>query len=255
MSKHGFFTKWIHLVIAAVIATPIALTAFGGGGVAQAASTVTAVDDAGPDDEPGQKDLNALSVNYGDPGDIAIEVTWNWDDTSSSGANTRDGCSLFDTDGDGFANYALCLTVDSSNAYTPSLYQCTADSRTDRCASPTQITTITSTLTAAVGGPDPFGPGGSNTAASHSSGNTCKDTPGCYTQDTIATAHVLLADVGGGVAKLINVCSYPSQEPNSDPSDCVFRPNNGFLTIVKTVDDPTTDQFVFNASAALRRAM
>ena len=47
MSKHGFFTKWIHLVIAAVIATPIALTAFGGGGVAQAASTVTAVDDAG----------------------------------------------------------------------------------------------------------------------------------------------------------------------------------------------------------------
>ena len=68
MSKHGFFTKWIHLVIAAVIATPIALTAFGGGGVAQAATAVISVGDAGADDEPGQTDLNALSVNYGEPG-------------------------------------------------------------------------------------------------------------------------------------------------------------------------------------------
>ena len=32
---------------------------------------------------------------------------------------------------------------------------------------------------------------------------------------------------------LLNVCSYPSGEPNSDPSDCVFQPNNGFLTIVR----------------------
>ena len=131
---------------------------------------------------------------------------------------------MFDTDGDGFANYALCLTVDSSNAYTPSLYQCTADSRSRSVCHPDSVTSINSTLTAAVGGSDPFGPGGSNPVGSHSSGNTCKDSPGCYTQDTVATAHVQLADVGGGVAKLINVCSYPSQEPNSDPSDCVFQP-------------------------------
>ena len=68
MSKHGFFTKWIRLVIAAVVATPIALTRRSAAAASSRLPTVSAVDDAGPDDEPGQKDLNALSVDYGEPG-------------------------------------------------------------------------------------------------------------------------------------------------------------------------------------------
>jgi hypothetical protein len=32
------------------------------------AAPITVVDDAGADDEPGQKDLNALTVDYGAPG-------------------------------------------------------------------------------------------------------------------------------------------------------------------------------------------
>ena len=59
------------------------------------AAPVTAVDDAGADDEPGQKDLNALTVDYGAPGATTINVKWNWDDTATSGANTRDGGALF----------------------------------------------------------------------------------------------------------------------------------------------------------------
>src|SRR6478609_9296254 len=113
MSKQGVFSKWMRLVITAVIATPIALSAWAGAGtVAHAADTIVAVDDHGPDDLSGQKDLNQLTVNYGDPpaSTTAIDVSWNWDDTATSGANTRDGCALFDTDGDGNANYALCLT-------------------------------------------------------------------------------------------------------------------------------------------------
>jgi hypothetical protein len=56
---------------------------------------------------------------------------------------------------------------------------------------------------------------------------------------------------------LLNVCSYPSQEPNSDPSDCVVTPETGFLTIKKTVENVVTSSlfpktFTFNASAASR---
>ena len=44
---------------------------------------------------------------------------------------------------------------------------------------------------------------------------------------------------------LINTCSYPSQEPNSDPSDCVFTPGNAVtstVTLVKnTAGDPDTN--------------
>lgn len=65
-------------------------------GVALAAP-ITVIDDAGPDDEPGQKDLNQLTVDF-DSVTADIVVTWNWDVTSVSGANTGDACSLFDTD-------------------------------------------------------------------------------------------------------------------------------------------------------------
>ena len=47
-----------------------------------------------------------------------------------------------------------------------------------------------------------------------------------------------LADFGGATtAVLLDVCTYPSQEPNSDPSDCVITPTGQAttLTLVKTV--------------------
>ena len=48
----------------------------------------------------------------------------------------------------------------------------------------------------------------------------------------------------------LNTCSYPSREPNSDPSDCVITENSGFLTIVKVADPDDSTNFVFNSSAA-----
>jgi hypothetical protein len=85
---------------------------------AQAVETV--VDQQGPDDEPGQKDLNFLTVDNDPVGHVrAVEndpdtltaITWGWDDTAWSGANTGDACALFDTDDDTYANYSLCITV------------------------------------------------------------------------------------------------------------------------------------------------
>ena len=42
-----------------------------------------------------------------------------------------------------------------------------------------------------------------------------------------------MSDVGGTTARLVNTCSYPSNNPNSDPSDCVLIIRDGFLRIVK----------------------
>ncbi len=94
-------------------------------------------------------------------------------------------------------------------------------------------------------------------SALHNGGNDCDADANCLTADTVANVTLQLSDVGGATnANLINVCSYPSQEPNSDPSDCVAKPNSGVLTIIKTVHDvptlfgdATTDTFTFNASA------
>src|SRR5262249_21218917 len=98
---------------------------------------VTVVDDQGPDDLAGQKDLTQLAVDAGNlPTSQAI--IWTWDDTAWSGSNTGDACSLFDTDNDGFANYSLCVTVAGSPATYQStrLYSC-GNSRSDRCDQPT----------------------------------------------------------------------------------------------------------------------
>src|SRR5918995_945411 len=239
------------VLLLAAITLVVGITAAGQLSVAEAAGTVVAVDDAGADDEPGQKDLNWLSIDYGAPGATALTVKWGWDDTATSGANTRDAGSLFDTDGDGFANYSLYVTVETDGTYTTQLYSCAADSRTDRCAGPALVGTFASTATVAVvPDSDPFGvPGSADYDAAHVTGNTCRATTGCYTQDTVATAAIQLADFGNPAdAFLLNVCSYPSGEPNSDPSDCVFAANNGFLTIVKVANPDDGTSFPFNAS-------
>jgi len=82
------------------------------------------------------------------------------------------------------------------------------------------------------------------------SNNACDANPGCNTDDTVADTTIQLADVGGvDDAFLLNVCSYPSGIPGSDPSDCVFTPNSGFLTIVKVADPDDATDFVFNLGA------
>ena len=85
----------------------------------------TVIDDGGPDDVPGQKDLSFMTVTYLGS---TINVKWGWDDTATSGANTREGCALFDTSGDGLANYAFCISVASNGTATTTLVSCANDS-------------------------------------------------------------------------------------------------------------------------------
>ncbi|HEX5902083.1 MAG TPA: hypothetical protein VF028_03055, partial [Actinomycetota bacterium] len=116
---------------------------------AASAVPITIVDDAGADDEPGQKDLNFLTVDYGAPGANTIDVNWGWDDTATSGNNTRDACALFDSDGDGFANFSYCIIVQTNGTSTDQLYSC-GDTAADRCTNPRLPIADTSTFAASI---------------------------------------------------------------------------------------------------------
>jgi uncharacterized repeat protein (TIGR01451 family) len=203
-----------------------------------AAAPVTLVDEQGANDEPGQKDLTQLTVDYGVTG--SVPITFNWDELGTSGANTLNGCALFDTDGDFKANYALCVVTGNNPAVqvsdSPRLYTCT-DGRVDRCTGQVLVATpyASSCTTTSPSATDPFPTGAS------------------YPNDTRASCTVALSDVGGGSALLLNVCSYPSEIPHSDPSDCVLVPRDGFINVTKvaTPDDKSvTFQFTLDNSAA-----
>jgi hypothetical protein len=183
-------------------------------------------DENGADDQPGQKDLSSQAVAVPAPGDLW--VSWKWDVTSLSGGNTGDGCALFDTDGDSKVNFAICVTIQGNPAVqaatSPRVYTC-GDGKVDRCTSTyTQITPINSACATNTNATDPFHSG---------------------QKDTQAICHIDLADVGGaGTANLVNTCSYPSQQPTSDPSDCVLIPRDAFLRIAK-VASPDSGSFPF----------
>ncbi len=162
-------------------------------------------DQDGPDDEPGQKDLNAHAAATDEDG---FWVAFKWDVTGLSGKNTADGCALFDTDSppNGLVDAAICVTVDKNPAVLKSvvIYTC-GDGRIDRCTNPTVVTTASSTTCFI-----------NNQASDPFHGSSARDTQ--------ATCLIDLASIQATTTpRLVNTCSYPSQEPNSDPSDCVLK--------------------------------
>lgn len=194
-------------------------------------------DVAGADDQPGQKDLNLQGIYQAAPGDLWVE--WQWDDTAISGGNTGDACALFDSGTtNGKVNFAVCVTIAGTPAAqasnSPRVYTC-GDGKPDRCTSTYAQVPLMNTACAVVNPvTDPF----TGLPASH------KDT-----KDTRAVCHIDFAAVGGATnAKLINTCSYPSQEPTSAPSDCVLIPADSFLKIVKNVS-PINGTFNFMSTA------
>jgi uncharacterized repeat protein (TIGR01451 family) len=190
---------------------------------------VCSPDSQGANDEPGQKDLTRLCVDNANIGSGSFQAAFNFDETGTSGNNSLDGCALFDTDNDGMANYALCVTTTGDPATqasgSPRLFTCN-DTRADRCAGSSQVMTpFTSTCTVSQQNSNPFAGGN---------------------PDAVAECTIQLSDVGGGSAVFLDACSYPSQQPNSDPSDCVLaRPNSGRLEVRKVLS-PALDPGLFN---------
>ena|SRR5947208_1617999 len=87
----------------------------------------------GPNDQPNQKDLTKFCVEPG-TGVFEIWTKWNWDEIVLSGNNTGDACSLYDTDGDGNVNIAVCVTWDgTATLRAVRLFNCTGDSKPQNC--------------------------------------------------------------------------------------------------------------------------
>src|SRR5439155_17350980 len=154
------------------------------------AAQVCTNDLQGPDDNPGQKDLNQFCAG-GACGIAGRTFTWNFDDTNWSGGNTGDACALFDTDFDGNANRAVCVTLFDGammQAGNPKCYICGND-RPNRCTGAIQVT-CTSTCSVSLAS-DPFAGNPAHT------GNVCKDTPGCLTLDAKVSCCIEPGDDGG----------------------------------------------------------
>lgn len=227
---HGHSIRALIVVVALAFAGLALLSAPASAAITFPSGMVFQNDEEGANDEPGQKDLTRYGVDYsGLPS--TVQVSWNWDETGWPGANTGDACALFDTDNDGKVNYSLCAIVEGDPAqYSGTrLYSC-GDDKVDRCTQPiTEIISFASTCDMEVTNTDPF-PAGDE-----------------YPKDTSALCTAVMSDLGVTLTKtLVNVCSYPSGEPNSDPSDCVLVPRDGFLTIAKVANpDDESAHFEF----------
>jgi hypothetical protein len=159
-------------------------------------------------DQPDQKDLTQFCVQNPVP-TVSEDVAWNWDDTAISGNNTEDGCALYDTDGDGAVNYAVCVTVggDPLDEVATTVYSC-SDKKPDRCTAPNAaLPSFTTTCSVTNPSPDDPYPSGASSP-----------------NDTKASCTVRFADFGVLAPDLLNVCSFPSGSPNSDPEDCILIP-------------------------------
>jgi hypothetical protein len=247
--------RWVALLV--IVASLTALTAIGVTVSAHGPTTVpsnyfTVVDTGGANDvNSDQVDLTQMGRD--DTDSTKYSLFWSWDSiTSWTGTGqTGDACALFDTNGDGKVNKAVCarvanpaadptiVTIVPQDATHPVfLFDC-SDARNDRCAQPngplaytvgTQITagvlpgsTISPNLVTET---DPFTAGQS------------------YKHDSTIAITVLKSLVGNG--NLVNVCSYPSagNGGNNNPFDCIVNPGSGFLKIVK-VAGTTTQVFSF----------
>lgn len=223
-----FINRMRNLMLILVLAT--AQTAASVGpfmNLQKAAAAFQCVNDtAGANDEPGQKDLTKMCVDYaGVPGGTVATI-WNWDDLGTSGSNTLDACNLFDTDNDGKINYSVCVTTQGNPASIQALttYSC-GDDKVDRCTSPNAVVSSgTTSCGVSSQSTDPF-PAGD-----------------VYPTDIQGACTIQLLTVGGANSKLVDVCSYPSQQPNSSPSDCVIFTANpvALVELVKNLN-PTNN--------------
>jgi hypothetical protein len=70
-------------------------------------------------------------------------------------------------------------------------------------------------------------------------------------KDVVAECGLDLTALGAGSrTNLLNVCSFPSGEPNSNPFDCVVTPGAGFILVAKDASPSTSQSFGFTLSPA-----
>ena len=200
-------------------------------------------DDQGANDEPGQKDLTAQASAVDSSAPNHFFTAWKWDDTAWSGNNTGDGCSLFDTNDDGFVEYAACATVEGGKGpaqvmfNSVTLYSCN-NKWADRCGNP--VVEL-----------GPSTASGYCTVTDEATGmfDTFDTQIACDITKLAGDASPPISDLVGGT--LLNTCSYPSREPNSDPSDCVKTITNEDTSIATQPSGTATWSVTLNDTATM----
>jgi fimbrial isopeptide formation D2 family protein len=182
----------------------------------------------GANDVSGQGDMTKMCTDLSPANPESFGVSWNWDDISGSGANTYFACSLYDDDGDGNANYSICIQLlpDTVNnlSYVETEYYTCNDAWDDRCGQPSDPINVEYCNTV-ISDDDPF-----DITAINGPGD---DWPNDYK----ATCAIPNTIVGGAASSLVNVCSYTSvANPNSNPADCIISTDQAyaFLAILKS---------------------
>ena len=223
----------------------------------------TVVDTGGANDiNSGQVDLTQFGRD--DTNASVFKLFWSWDATNdwTGTGQTGDACALFDTNGDGNINEAVCVeinnpgadpTVVAQTAGSPFVFTCN-DSKNDRCAGPSAALAYTSsdiqagTLTGGTPGSgnlitptDPFPWSNADQDWANPNG------PGGTPNDSTIQINILKSYLQAG-AVLVNVCSFPSAANggNNNPFDCIVNPGGGFLKIVKNASGSNASSTTFN---------
>lgn len=210
------------------------------------------IDQDGSNDESEQADLNEMCTDVSPDNPTSVGVTWSWDSLYGSGANSYYACALFDTDGDGNINTAVCIQMfpdpDNLNIMTFSkaeYYTC-SDAKADRCTIPGDPIPVEYCSTYS-DDTDPFNPTDYPLTAG-SPGGSGSDFP----SDMIGDCTIPVTALPDN-ATLQNVCSFTSvANPNSNPTDCIAPTTTdvgAFLTIIKdTIPDVENVSFDFSVT-------
>ncbi len=214
----------------------------------------TVIDQNGANDEPGQKDLTQMGREDNDPD--FLKIYWSWDSVDFT-SQAGDACALFDSNGNGDIDLAVCGEVANGanfdaanpviNLAALSVWTC-GDGKPDRCSQPTaQVEDIGLTNAGVLGSGNPLDSSGNLVAATDPF-----PTGDFYPLDTTLQVNIdrnfLNAAFPG--ATFVNVCSYPSigSGANTDPSDCITTPGGGFLVIHKDAGTDSSTTFTFTVN-------
>jgi hypothetical protein len=195
----------------------------------------------GANDQPNQKDLTRMCTDVNPVNSNTFNLKWNWDDIYGSGAGaTYDSCALFDNDGNGFIDKAVCVQLfpDTNNQNllvfnSAKLYTCNNDKV--YCNGSVLVDPQpTFTCNGGAYGEDPFQAGEN------------------YPQDFVATCSIPNSVVDGMIpATLQNVCSIPSGQPGSNNSDCIAPMSEmtvlSFITVQKLAIPNESVDFAFTS--------
>jgi hypothetical protein len=232
----------------------------------------TVTDSDGPNDVPAQSDVTQMGRD--DSNEDVYKIFWSWDeiDQWTGSGQTGDACALFDSDGDGKINEAVCARVSNTNADTtivelvpqdadhPVYFFACSDAKNDRCTQPDgPLPYVVETMidagvlgSAADDAPPPGLELGNLITETDPfyQGPPADPVGSDFPRDTTLEIFIQkgLLDVN---STLVNVCSYPSagNGGNNNPFDCVVSPGGGFLSIVKDAQpDTTTETFSFSVT-------